>query len=127
MLPRILVILANHRTLWYYGAQRQRPGQAVAQKLAGADIASAWGCVGCLFVVKSWKLHGTLISCPTRAHPCTGTTAAAALERPSLGISTYWGSPMGVYGTDRPTLAFEVHPPGFLFPLVVSGFSSCSP
>ncbi|KFY22313.1 hypothetical protein V493_06677 [Pseudogymnoascus sp. VKM F-4281 (FW-2241)] len=107
MLPRILVILANHRTLWYYGAQRQRPGQAVTQKLAGADIASAWGCVGCLFVVKSWKLHGTLISCPTRAHPCTGTTAAAALERPSLGISTYWGSPMGVYGTDRPTLAFE--------------------
>lgn len=83
------VILANHRTLWYYGAQRQRPGQAVAQNFLGLDLLRRGVVEAADAVVKSWKLQGTLISCPTRAHPCTGTTAAAALERPSLGISTY--------------------------------------
>jgi hypothetical protein len=61
-----------------------------------------------------------------RAHPCTGTTAAAALELPSLGIPTYRGRPAGVYGTDRPVLALERVRQSSL-PLGVSGLSSCRP
>jgi len=77
-------------------------------------------------VVKSWKLQGPSFHVLHRAHPCTGTTAAAALELPSLGIPTYRGPPAGVYGTDRPALALERVRQSSL-PLGMSGLSSCRP
>lgn len=83
------IILANQRTLWYDGVQRQRSGQAVAQDFLGAELASAWGCGVCSSDQILEVFARAFISCPTRAHPCTGTTAAAALERPSLGTATY--------------------------------------
>ena len=52
------VILANQRTLWHYGAQRQRPGQAVAQNFLGLDLLRRGVVEAAAPVVKSWKLQG---------------------------------------------------------------------
>lgn len=75
----------NALLLW---CQATEPKSSVAQNFLGLNLLRR-GVAEAAVVAKTWKLQGTLISCPTRAHPCTGTTAAAAFEHPSLGISTY--------------------------------------
>lgn len=59
------VILANQRRLWCYGAQRQRPGQAVTQDFLGLNLLRR-GVVEVVEVapvvkVKSGKLQGPSI------------------------------------------------------------------
>lgn len=83
------VTLANHRALWVSWCPAMETSSSAGPRFSGAELASAWGCGGCWSYSQILEVARDLISCPTRAHPCTGTTAAAVLEPTSLSILTH--------------------------------------